>query len=189
MTVTREQLRRAGYDFLWQELTDDERNARRFARRRSWTTSAYSGRLIERNWAGIDYLEFLNTKTGEIVQSKNRLQAIWRLRLRAFVSAFGGKGADKFQIVDVMRQFGIDDKTAENLLRRVNEQFGRQTAQIDQSGDGRLYGNARYTLHLAFAPSDEAFVGDVDGPAKPFDREAAKARRAERDAGQGGVAE
>lgn len=188
LTVSRETLRQIGYDALFQELTYDERaerNRRRHGEyKKAWSTTAYTGQPIERNWGGIDYVEFLNTKTGEVVRLKRRVQAIWRLRFRAFVDTFGGRGENPFTIADVMLHFRIDRKTAVTLVERTNRVFGRQTAEIDQTGEGCLRGRARYRLWLDLTPDDAEALACSTGPGTLFDREAARQRRAEYDARQ-----
>lgn len=188
LIVSRETLKQIGYDILFEELAGDERDERRRRRhgeyKKAWSTTAYTGQPIERNWGGIDYVEFLNAKTGKVVRSKRRVQAIWRLRLRAFVDTFGGRGDNPFTIADVMLHFRIDWGTAVTLVERVNRVFGRQTAEIDQTGDGCFRDQARYRLWLDLTPDDAEAMACADGPGTPFDREAARRRRAEYDARQ-----
>lgn len=154
--IEQELWRRARVAFLFDTMVEDRRE-RGLDRRKSWSTSAYSGKPIDRNFAGNDYLEFVDTRTGEVVRTKNRVQAIQRLRLRAFVSVFGG-GKSQFRQSDIQRAFDVDRKVAKRLTKRINHLFGKQTVQIDQKGDGLGYDNAKYTLHLDFVPGDPEFV-------------------------------
>ena len=182
-SVTVDDILNTGYESLYEILDKTRRVARRRAHttayRKSWAATQYSGAPVDRNWAGIDYVEFLDLRTSSVIRSKTRVQAIVRLRLRAFVEEFGGPDNDQFRISDVMDRFGIDHKTALHMVKKFNKLFGTQTAEIDRTGLGYVVGQeARYTLNLDFLPTDDAYQGCSTGPAKPFDREAAKARRA-----------
>lgn len=182
-SVTVDDILNTGYESLYEILDKTRRAARRRAHttgyRKSWAVTQYTGAPIDRNWAGIDYVEFLDLRTGEAIRSKTRVQAIVRLRLRAFVEEFGGQGKGQFQISDVMERFEIDHKTATHMVKKFNKLFGTQTAEIDRAGLGHVVGQeARYTLNLDFLTSDDAYQGCSTGPARPFDREAAKVRRA-----------
>lgn len=182
-SITHAELQQAGYEKLFEILLPEKRAARRRAHttgyRKSWAATQYTGEPVDRNFAGIDYAEFLDLRTDSVVRSKTRVQAIIRLRLRAFVEEFGGKGRGQFTISDVMDRFEIDHKTATHMVKKFNKLFGTQTAEIDRAGLGHVVGQeARYTLNLDFCPSDDAYQGCDTGPAKPFDREAAKVRRA-----------
>lgn len=182
-SVTVDDILNTGYESLYEILDKTRRAARRRAQttgyRKSWAASQYTGEPIDRNWAGIDYVEFLDLRTDAVIRSKTRVQAIVRLRLRAFVEEFGGKGRGQFTISDVMDRFEIDHKTAAHMVKKFNKLFGTQTAEIDRTGLGHVVDQeARYTLNLDFCPSDDAYQGCDTGPAKPFDREAAKVRRA-----------
>jgi hypothetical protein len=182
-SVTVDDILNSGYESLYEILDKTRRVARRRAHttkyRKSWAATQYTGEPIDRNFAGIDYVEFLNLRTDSVIRSKTRVQAIVRLRLRAFVEEFGGRGKGQFQISDVMARFEIDHNTALHMVKKFNKLFGTQTAEIDRIGLGHVVGQeARYTLNLDFLPTDDAYQGCDSGPAKPFDRAAAKARRA-----------